>query len=108
MPRLPVQALAFPELTTIAWARPFLTRGKQTFTGAAQIWFDVAENPCGQEPLRREDGVREDLELLSHLPPVFVPAAEETRNSFLKGGASDRVLEIASEGLQESICSVSR
>ena len=41
MPCLPVQALALPELTTMAWAVPFLTRSTQTFTGAAQTWLVV-------------------------------------------------------------------
>ena len=41
MPCLPVQALALPEFTTMACAMPFFTRGTQTFTGAAQIWFVV-------------------------------------------------------------------
>ena len=36
IPCLPVQALALPEFTTMAWAIPFFTRGMQTFTGAAQ------------------------------------------------------------------------
>ncbi len=40
-PCLPVQALALPELTTTAWALPFLTRSTQTFTGAAQAWLVV-------------------------------------------------------------------
>ena len=40
-PCLPVQALALPELTTTAWARPFFTRSTQTFTGAAQTWLVV-------------------------------------------------------------------
>ena len=35
-PCLPVQALALPELTTTAWARPSGTRSRQTLTGAAQ------------------------------------------------------------------------
>ena len=40
-PCLPVQALALPELTTTAWARPLLTRSTHTFTGAAQAWLVV-------------------------------------------------------------------
>src|SRR5438874_1891942 len=40
-PCLPVQALALPELTTMACAMPFLTRSMQTFTGAAQTWLVV-------------------------------------------------------------------
>ncbi len=40
-PCLPVQALALPELATMAWARPRPTRSRQTFTGAAQVWLVV-------------------------------------------------------------------
>src|SRR6185503_3028814 len=40
-PCLPVHALAFPELTTMTWARPLLRRAIQTFTGAAHTWFVV-------------------------------------------------------------------
>ena len=36
-----MQALALPELTTTAWARPFFTRSTQTLTGAAQAWLVV-------------------------------------------------------------------
>ncbi len=36
-----MQALALPELTTTAWARPLLTRSTQTLTGAAQTWLVV-------------------------------------------------------------------
>ena len=38
---IPVQALAFPEFTTIACALDFFARGTLTFTGAAQPWLVV-------------------------------------------------------------------
>ena len=40
-PRLPVQAFAFPELTTMARARFPAACFALTFTGAAQTWFVV-------------------------------------------------------------------
>ncbi len=41
MPCRPVQALALPELMTMACATPRFTRSMQTFTGAAQTWLVV-------------------------------------------------------------------
>src|SRR6185369_443510 len=40
-PCRPVQALALPELTTMAWPIPDPTRLAHTFTGAAQTWLVV-------------------------------------------------------------------
>ena len=40
-PRRPVQALALPELTTMACASPPGTRSRQILTGAAQTWLVV-------------------------------------------------------------------
>src|SRR6266545_5689694 len=40
-PCFPVQALALPELMTMAWAVPFFTRWRQSFTGGAQTWLVV-------------------------------------------------------------------
>src|SRR5258708_4946534 len=65
-PRAPVQALALPELTTMARAVDLFARGRLTLTGAAQTWL-VVNSPATAA------GVSETMSARSRLPPLLDP-----------------------------------
>src|SRR5262245_8647855 len=101
IPWLPVQALAFPELTTMAWATPFFTRVAQTFTGAAQTWFVVnipATVAGASEVMRAKSGF---LPLLDPLPvprrlmSQNTPAARKPSGATIEPGMSVKVFFIS-------------
>src|SRR5882724_3280780 len=65
-PRAPVQALALPELTTMARAVDLFARGRLTLTGAAQTWL-VVNSPATAA------GVSETMSARSRLLPLLEP-----------------------------------
>jgi hypothetical protein len=78
-PSSPVQALAFPELTTIALTRPFFMFSRLIITGAALTLF-VVKTPDATAALS------EKIKARSGIPPFLIPAttADPLNPSILK------------------------
>ncbi len=78
IPCAPVQALALPELTTMAWALPLLTCFRQSFTGAAQTWL-VVNIPATVAGASDTINARSSLAPLSE--PLPVPSRLMSQNT---------------------------
>ena len=73
-PGCPVEALAFPLLTTIAWRRPALTRSWPTSTGAAFTLFVV-------KAATAVAGTSETTSARSFLPLALIPQATPAKRN---------------------------